>query len=243
MESVKTPPFSPRMIPNILKDLYTGMVDLIYPPLCLICDNRLEQGYSELCPTCLANFKLIGKPHKQFSIPGDVHISMAWALFEFDDPFQNLIHHLKYSRRRKPIGVVLNHFKSQILDQLPENEIDLVVSIPLHPRKLRERGYNQVDDMSLWLAESLKTTLGSHLVKRTKYTSTQTKLSASERVENVRAAFGVTDGSAVNDKHILLVDDVLTTGATSNTLASVLKEFGARKIDLITLSTPQFGSA
>jgi len=231
------------MIPNILKDLCTGVVDLIYPPLCLICDNRLEGGYSEICPKCLANFKLIGKPHEQFSIPGDVHISKAWALFEFDEPFQNLIHHLKYSRRRKPIGVVLNHYKSQILDQLPVDEIDLVISIPLHPRKLRERGYNQVDDMSRWLAESLNTTLGSHLVKRTKYTSTQTKLSAEERVENVRAAFGITDGFAIKDNHILLVDDVLTTGATSNTLAGVLKEYGAGEIDLITLSTPRFGSA
>ena len=231
------------MLTDIFKDLYSGIVDLIYPPLCLICDHRLAQEELQVCPACLDKLKLIGIPHEQFSVPGDIHISSAWALFEFDERLQQLIHHLKYSRRRKPIMVVMNHYQSQILDQLPIDEIDLVISIPLHSRKFRERGYNQVDDMSRWFAERLNAKLGNHLVKRTKYTSTQTKLSAEERVENVRAAFDVTNGSALKDKHVLLVDDVLTTGATSNTLAGVLKGIGAKKIDLVTLSTPQFGNA
>ena len=243
MENVKPTQFSPYLIADTFKALYTGVIDLIYPPLCLICDDRLERAGMELCHTCLNNFKLIGTPHEQFSVTGDIYISTAWALFEFDDSFQQLIHHLKYSRRRKPIGVVLDHYKSQILDQLPVDEIDLVISVPLHPRKFRERGYNQVDDMSNWLAGRLHVELGNHLVKRKKYTSTQTKLNAEERMENVRAAFGVTDESAVRGKHVLLVDDVLTTGATSNALAEILKQSGAAKIDLITLSTPQFGNA
>ncbi|MBT3252915.1 MAG: ComF family protein [Candidatus Marinimicrobia bacterium] len=243
MENVKPTQFSPYLIADTFKSLYTGVIDLIYPPLCLICDDRLEQARMEICKTCLNNFKLIGTPHGQFSVTGDIYLSTAWALFEFDDSFQQLIHHLKYSRRRKPIGVVLDHYKSQILDQLPVDEIDLVISVPLHPRKFRERGYNQVDDMSNWLAGRLHVELGNHLVKRKKYTSTQTKLNAEERMENVRAAFGVTDESAVRGKHVLLVDDVLTTGATSNALAEILKQSGAAKIDLITLSTPQFGNA
>lgn len=197
----------------------------------------------EICLPCLNGFKLIGAPHEKFSIPGEIHINRAWALFEFDGAFQQLIHHLKYSRRRKPIGIVLNHYKSQILEQLPDHKIDLVISVPLHPRKFRERGYNQVDDLSRWLAEKLGAHPGNHLVKRTKYTATQTRLNAEERVENVRAAFGVTQESALKNKHVLLVDDVLTTGATSNTLAAVLSKYGTKKIDLVTLSTPQFGNA
>ncbi|MBC8376944.1 MAG: ComF family protein [FCB group bacterium] len=243
MENVKPTQFSVHLITDTLKALYTGVIDLIYPPLCLICDDRLDRAGMELCITCLNNFKLIGTPHGQFSVPGDIYISTAWALFEYDESFQQLIHHLKYSRRRKPIGVVLNHYQSQILDQLPVDEIDLVISIPLHPRKLRERGYNQVDDMSQWLTGKLNAEPGNHLVKRKKYTSTQTKLNAEERMENVRAAFGVTDEPALQGKHVLLVDDVLTTGATSNALAGILEQFGAAKIDLITLSTPQFGNA
>ena len=118
-----------------------------------------------------------------------------------------------------------------------------MISIPLHPRKLRERGYNQVDDFSDWLENRLDAELGNHLVRREKYTMSQTKLTAEERMENVNDAFGVNAGEALRGKHILLVDDVLTTGATSNALAQILRRAGAAKIDLITLSTPQFGNA
>ena len=243
MENVKPIQFFPHLITDTLKSFFTGVIDLVYPPVCLICDARMEQTEREVCKSCLNKFKLIGRPHPEFSVPGDIYLNTAWALFEFDEPFQQLIHHLKYSRRRKPIGVVLNHYESQILDQLPTNEIDLVISIPLHPRKLRERGYNQVDDMSHWLSHQLNAKLGNHFVKRTKYTSTQTKLNAQERMENVLEAFGVAHESGLQDKHVLLVDDVLTTGATANALAKILTQSGALRIDLITLSTPQFGNA
>ncbi len=243
MEDLKPTQFAPRIISDTLKALYAGVLDLVYPPLCLICETRLEQAAMEICPLCLQNFKLIGIPHERFSVPGDIYLSTAWALFEFDQPFQQLIHHLKYSRRRKPVGVVLDHYEVKILEQLPKNKIDLVISIPLHPRKLRERGYNQVDDMSFWLTKKLHAASGNHLVKRTKYTSSQTKLTAQERLQNVREAFGVSEEPALKDKHILLVDDVLTTGATANAMAKILKQSGASRIDLITLSTPQYGKA
>lgn len=219
------------------------MVDLIYPPQCLICEDRLDHASQQICQECLEKFKLIGKPHSEFSVSGEVYISHAWALFEFDEAFQDLIHHLKYSRRRKPVEVLLDHYESEILSQLPKNEIDMVISIPLHPRKLRERGYNQVDDFSDWLVDKLDAESGNHHVRRDKYTRSQTKLTAEERMENVSEAFGVNKREALTGKHILLVDDVLTTGATSNALAHILCRAGAEKIDLITLSTPQFGNA
>ncbi len=228
---------------DILKDFIQGVIDLIYPPLCLICENRLDEDAREICLECLSDFKLLGAVHENFSVPGTIYISKAWPLFDFDRSFQQLIHHLKYSRRRKPIAVVLDHYESQILRQLPENKIDLIISIPLHPLKLRERGYNQVEDMSRWLAQKLQATVGDHLVKRVKYTTSQTKLSAHDRAENVQNAFGLTDETALKDMHILLVDDVLTTGATANALAQLLAKSGAKRIDLITLSTPQFGNA
>lgn len=243
MGKVKTNAFFQHLIPEILGTLYTGVVDLIYPPLCLICDHRLEYASQQLCQDCLEKFKLIGKPHTAFSVSEEIFISSAWALFEFDEPFQQLIHHLKYSRRRKPMKVLLEYYEEEILTQLPQNAIDRVISIPLHPRKLRERGYNQVDDFTCWLADKLELAAGNHLVRRTKYTVSQTKLSACQRMENVSAAFALTAKADVEGQHILLVDDVLTTGATSNALARVLRAAGASRIDLITLSTPQFGNA
>lgn len=202
----------------------------------------MEHASQQICTGCLEKFKLIGSPHTEFSVEGEIYIYTAWALFEFDEAFQQLIHHLKYSRRRKPIEVLLDHYGAEILDQLPQGEIDLVISVPLHPRKLRERGYNQVDDFSKWLASKLNAELGNQFVRRTRYTMSQTQLSASERMENVSEAFGLAKGAVLEGRHILLVDDVLTTGATSNALAGTLKAGLAGQIDLITLSTPQFGN-
>ncbi len=226
------------IITEPIKLFLSGVVDLVYPPLCLVCEIKLVKPEDQLCKSCLQSFKLLRKPHEQFSIPGEIYISTAWALFEFDQAFQNLIHHLKYSRRRKPVLVVLDYYEQQILNQLSDINHDLVISIPLHIRKLRERGYNQVDDMSCWLANRLKATIGNNLVERTKYTQSQTQLNAKERQENVSKAFAVKDESAITGKHILLVDDVLTTGATANTLAQVLHNTGAAEINLLTLSTP-----
>lgn len=225
-----------------LSTVLSQIVDLVYPPQCLICEDRLDHAARQICVSCLCEFKLIGRLHSDFSVSGEIHLDETWPLFEFDPAFQQLIHQLKYARRRKPLIVLLNFYEPKILGMLTEKP-DLVISIPLHPRKLRERGYNQVDDMSRWLARQLETSFGDNVVKRTRYTKSQTKLSAQERQENVQGAFKLQDEDAVRDAHILLVDDVLTTGATANAVAGVLKGAGARKIILMTLSTPLHGSA
>ena len=223
------------------KLLFTGMIDLVYPPLCLLCEKRLDQAEEQVCLSCLDNFILLGKPHQQFSVPGKIYLNTAWALFEFDAAFQSLIHHLKYSRRRKPVLAVLDHYQPEVISQLSADTYDLIISIPLHPRKLRERGYNQVDGMSGWLSGELGARMGNQLVMRTKYTQTQTKLNAEERQQNVASAFAVKHGSEITGQRVLLVDDVLTTGATANSLARVLKQAGAVQVDLVTLSTPKHG--
>ncbi len=235
--------FPLNKIVGFTKDLFRGAVDLVYPPLCLICEVRLQDTEDQVCLSCLSGFNLLGKEHEHFSVPGEIFLHKAWALFDFDPAFQTLIHHLKYSKRRKPVLTVLNHYRAEIAAQLANQTYDFIVSIPLHPRKLRERGYNQVDDMSNWLAMLLGAKLGNHLVAREKYTKSQTQLNAAERQKNVAQAFAVKDGVPVLGQRILLVDDVLTTGATANALASVLRGNGADQVDLLTLSTPKHGNA
>lgn len=226
-----------KAISNTVKVLINEVIDLVYPPLCLVCERKLIKLEDQLCNSCLDGFKLLGEPHKEFSVPGQVYLGSAWALFDFDPAFQSLIHHLKYSRRRKPILTVLNHHEKKILGQL-NPPYDWVISIPLHPRKQRERGYNQVEGMSRWLAEKLNSQFGDHLVKRIKYTKSQTKLNAQERQENVSKAFAIISADEIRSRRVLLVDDVLTTGATANTLAESLINIGAIGVDLITLSAP-----
>ena len=228
----------------IIKPLTTffgGFLDLVYPPLCLLCEARLNQSRDQICESCLATFQLINQPHTDWSVPGPLFIHQAWALFDFDPPVQTLIHQLKYGRRRKPVLHVLDHFEVQILAQLPTEGYDWVVPIPLHPRKLRERGYNQVADLAEWAAHRTGALAADSLVRRIRYTGTQTQLNAEERQTNVQGAFRVTRPESVTDRRLLLVDDVLTTGATANSLAQCLVEAGAASIDLLTISTPRLG--
>jgi len=223
--------------------LIIGIVDLIYPPLCLLCEERLEVDEDQICPTCLGSFKLMGTEHTAFSVPGELYIHTAWAMFDFDKQVKSLVHHLKYSNRRKPVIKLLHTFESDVMELLPKAGYDLIIPIPLHPRKLRERGYNQVADMAEWVAPRVGGKVPEKLVTRSRYTSTQTQLNAEERQANVRGAFKVREGGYLIDKRVLIVDDVVTTGATANTLAAVLLENGAKRIDLLTLSTPQLSDA
>jgi len=234
--------FSAQIIAHPMKLLINRIVDLVYPPACLVCEQRLDITENQTCHQCLSNFTLLGKAHERFSVPGEIYLNTAWALFDFDPAFQSLIHHLKYSKRRKPILTVLNHYMHDIEAQLGGNHYDFIVSIPLHSRKLRERGYNQVDDMTDWFVDLLDAKNGNYLVKRKKYTQSQTKLTAAERQANVAQAFGVKKTNDIIGKSFLLIDDVLTTGATANTLAQVLHAAKASQIDLVTLSTPKHGN-
>lgn len=214
------------------------LIDLIYPPLCLICGKLMtEEKY--LCTSCLDNFRFREKPVQKFSISGDIHIDQAWALFDFDEAFQSLIHHLKYSRKRKPVASVLDYYESKIMEVVKRPSYDWVVPVPLHPRKERERGYNQTMPICEWFAPRLNARVGDALVQRVTYTMSQTKLNATQREKNVQRAFKFTGKGELNGATILIIDDVLTTGATSNALARELLNHGAGCIDLITLSAPK----
>ena len=227
---------------HILQDFQHGLVNLIFPPVCALCDTRLSTAESQLCQRCLSRLEPINHPHEKFSITGDIHIRTAWALFAFTPDLQSLIHQLKYQGRRKQILRILNYHRAYIQDTLTP-AYDAIVPIPLHPLKLRERGYNQVDDMAKWVGQLKACPVQTSWVRRIRHTSTQTKLNAQERQTNMASAFEVYKTAGLEGAHILLVDDVLTTGATSNEVARILVQNGARQVDLLTLSTPPHGDA
>jgi len=235
-----------RPTPKLLKPLtflVKAIVDLIYPPLCVLCETRLDEDQEQICYACLDGFVLLEHPHTDFSVPGELFIDEAWALFDYEDKVKTLIHHLKYSQRRKPLLRALNYFEKDILGRFHARQYDWVLPVPLHPRKLRERGYNQVDDMAAWIAGKLGATVAHNLVVRSRYTQTQTQLNAEQRQKNLAGAFQIKEDRSLENMRILLVDDVLTTGATSNTLARVLKEKGCLHVGLLTISTPHLSDA
>jgi ComF family protein len=137
------------------------------------------------------------------------------------------------SRLAKPLGAFLAEYKDP---EFPFADFELILSVPLHPRRLRQRGFNQ----SLLLARRVNRMhsipLDFTALQRTRHTEPQTQLSGPERRENIRGAFEVRRPEGIVEKHILLIDDVFTTGATVQECSRVLLKAGAKRVDVLTLA-------
>ena len=157
----------------------------------------------------------------------------AWF---YNDILHNLIHSLKYNDRANygfDFGVLLGE---EILDD-EIGDIDMIIPVPLHWLKKRERGYNQAFWLAKGLASIYAVPVDSSIIKRTRYTVSQTMLGSTERMVNLDGAFTI--NKSLNNQHILLVDDVLTTGSTISNCAKVLRENGAARVSGITCTTPR----
>jgi ComF family protein len=149
---------------------------------------------------------------------------------------QKLLHELKY-RNKPEIGKYLGKIYGLDLQQVDfDKKIDFLVGVPLHPTKLLQRGYNQADCIAEGLSEVLNVPFETMSVKRREYTETQTKKSRYERFLNVENIFEVTDIDKIKDKRIAIVDDVLTTGSTIESLGATLLNEGAKEIYVITIA-------
>lgn len=126
-----------------------------------------------------------------------------------------------------PLGKLMVDFANKNINA---HEIDLIVPVPLHPKKLRERQFNQSEVLASYLAKRLDKKIVKDKVKRIKYTMPQTELKRDERIKNVDGAFLAKDGHDLKGKTILLIDDVFTTGATLHECAKALKNAGAKKV-------------
>jgi ComF family protein len=153
------------------------------------------------------------------------------ATFEFDEtgPLPTIIHQLKYGGM-STLGVELGRcLGKRLQDSLDDPSSCLLVPVPLHTVKLRERGYNQSAFLCKGIAETTDIPIAASL-KRTRYTRSQTKLSREERQENVAGAFEVRKDVLFEQKTLILIDDVITTGATTVECARALRNYGAEKI-------------
>lgn len=166
---------------------------------------------------------------RNFKIKGYISDFTSAFIFEEDKELQSIIHALKYEKKfliGKYLGRLLAEMRSDIIS---EWKIDYIIPVPLHRLKLSERGYNQSYYIAKGLGRELSVPVKSIFVKRIKYTQSQTMLSRIERQANLSDAFKAY-GKEIKSKKILIVDDVITTGATTNKCAKVLLEAGAAKV-------------
>ena len=170
---------------------------------------------------------------------GKIKLEMALSAFTFikKGKAQRLMHELKYKGNTK-VGELMGVELGKEIDKAEiADKVDVVVPVPLHKKKLKQRGYKQSEFIAIGVAKVLKCEMNTDLLKRMEHSESQTKKSKYERWENVGSAFTLTDASQYIGKHILLVDDVVTTGATLEACCKKLKEIEGAKLSIGTLAS------
>lgn len=224
--------------------IFSPLINLIYPNLCLACGENLVTGENYVCTKCLneipkTNFHIVKDNEIEKKFWGKVNIEHATSFFKFNkgSKFQHLIHELKY-KNQKEIGIVLGKYAGiDLLKSENYKEIDFLIPVPLHPKKEAKRGYNQSEWICKGLSEAMGIPVNIHNLIRTQENETQTKKGVFERFENTQGIFQLANADVFFNKHILLVDDVLTTGSTLEACVSAFAECKNIKISIFTLAT------
>lgn len=219
------------ILPNIVKDFFL----LIYPPCCEACSEKLFAGETCLCTYCWVHLPKTGfYKEKDNSLTrmfwGRVSIETGASLFYYDKGggVQKLIHRLKYKG-----GTILGyHLGRRLGQQLAESDhysgLDYIIPVPLHHDRLRKRGFNQSEMIGMGLSSVMKIPVRSDVLRRVSSTQSQTRKRRFMRWENVASVFEVVPGLSLENKNMLLVDDVSTTGSTLEACSMKLIEAGAR---------------
>ncbi len=228
----------------MLQHTYIGrnLLDLVFPNICVVCTRALVRGENILCTQC--NYEL---PRTHFSTHennpvhqlfwGRILLNHASAYFHYrkGSSFQKLLHQLKYHGKYE-IGVELGRqFGYELLISPHYHTVELIVPVPLHPKKEKERGYNQSLAIAEGISQALKVPTET-IIERKIYAETQTKKSRIDRWQNVEEAFHLKHPEKAEGKHLLLVDDVITTGATLEACALSLRNLNDYQLSIAGLA-------
>ena len=221
-------------------------LSLFFPKICLTCNDSLARGEEVICTAC--EYKL---PQTDFQLGennpvekyfwGRVKIERAASLYYFSKGtrIQKMIHQLKY-RSRKDIGLKLGKLCGNLLKTSGRfDDIDMILPVPLHRKKIRRRSYNQCAVIAEGMSEAMGIPWFSDTIEKTRYTATQTKKTRFERWMNVEGTFKIDQPELIANKHILLVDDVITTGATLEACSAAILQNENVKVSIATVATAQ----
>lgn len=221
-----------------------GLLNLLYPNLCASCQEVLLKNENVICYNCLVDlprslyYQDIENPIAKL-FWGKIKLEIAISAFTFikRGKVQRLMHELKYQGNTK-VGELMGIELGKEIDKAGiMDKVDVVIPVPLHKKKLKQRGYNQSEFIAIGVAKALECEMDTDLLKRMEHSESQTKKSKYERWENVGEAFTLTDANQYTNKHILLVDDVVTTGATLEACCKKLEEIEGVKLSIGTLAS------
>jgi len=223
--------------------LLDDFISLIFPNICACCGNSLWKHEEIICTHCdfhlpRTDFHLEPDNQASRTFWGRVNIEGATAGYYFNkgNRIQKLIHLLKYNGR-KDIGIFLGEKQGVLLKSSPLfNTVEVIIPVPLHKRKLMKRGYNQSEQFAIGIGKIMNIPVNPYLLYRQKFTETQTKKSRFSRWQNVSDMFAVNDPVQLQGRHILLVDDVITTGATLESCIHALSAVPGIKISIAAIA-------
>jgi len=224
--SFRLSPSIPARIRQAVRSFRLSFRDFIFPPVCLGCDDReVEPGL--VCKTCLDALERNPPPLRPDRKSDILHIR---ALGYYAPPGSTLIHELKYRNRKSLAGVLGKSLAGLLVSDGALKQGDVLVPIPLHPARLRERGYNQSELLARQVSLLTRIPVNNAL-RRVRNTRSQARLKdAVQKKKNMAGAFGVCPDADIKGKRVILVDDVTTTGATLDSAAGTLKQAGAAAI-------------
>jgi competence protein ComFC len=240
---------------HALTELKDDLLDFVYPQHCVICKGHLKREENHVCETCWNSLVTLPDPFcpycKSFmehedaecvfcnstkKLSEDRIFLKVRSLGRFDDYYKELIHQFKYGKKI-PLGKRLGgRLGKTINDDSHFSKSDYLIPVPLHKSRCRERGFNQSEIVADQISKITGIPILKNVLKRKKNTKDQTNLSREEREENVRGAFVVTYSEMIKGKNIILVDDVITTGATLTECARILNQSGAQQILATTIA-------
>ncbi|HKM94033.1 MAG TPA: phosphoribosyltransferase family protein [Prolixibacteraceae bacterium] len=226
-----------------ISEFFNDFLSLVYPNLCLCCEIPLVKQEHFMCAGCdlhlpRSHYHLVSNNPVEHLFWGRTSIEKATSYFIFQkgSKYQKLLHHLKYKGYRE-IGVELGKRFAAELNQVSYfDEIDVLVPVPLHPKKEKQRGYNQSTAIAEGMAQILHKELNTNNLQRKYYSETQTRKGRYERWENVNELFAVKEPKYFTHKHVLLIDDVVTTGSTLEACANALLQCEGTKVSIATLA-------
>ncbi len=224
--------------------IFNYLTELFFPRLCVVCGDRLIEQEQWICLHCLhhiprTNFHLEPDNRVAQIFYGRVKLEFATSFFYFSkgSKYQSLLHALKYKGMKELGAEIGKHFGIDLMQSSDFLSVDVICPVPLHPQKEKKRGYNQSWWVASGIALQMQKELSDDNLKRVTATETQTRKSRFERWQNVEGIFELSHPDAFAGKHILLIDDVVTTGATLEACAQTILSQTDARVSIATLGT------
>ncbi len=229
---------------NRIYTILSDFIRLIYPKLCVVCHTNLVRGEEHICTSCLydlprtnMHLTLNNEAEKRFWGKVEIKKATSFLFYEKGGVTQKIINSIKYKDNKELAVTMARHAATDINKSEYYADIDIIVPVPLHPTKERKRGYNQSEWICKGLSEIMQKPYSTQIIERAKANPSQTKKSVYERHTNTQGIFQLkSDKVNLEGKHLLLVDDVLTTGATLEACITALSQIPNCKISIFTLA-------